>query len=143
MVTIRRMQKNDIETVYDMGMKVEGFAVSESTRFWTKEELYRWIDSKDDVLLVAEDEGKIIGYIMSRLHIPTRNAIIENVYVDERYRRKEIGSNLVRECLKQLKEKGTTYLYGLVKRDDKITIEFLKSLGFKRGYDFTWMELSL
>lgn len=137
------MQRSDVKLVYDIGMKAEEFAISETSRFWAKEQLYKWIDSKDDVLLVAEENREIIGYVTSQLHTPTGKATIENVYVDEQYRRRGTGSDLIQECLKQLEERGATYVCGMVKLKDRLTTEFLKSLGFNKGYDFVWMEIYL
>jgi ribosomal protein S18 acetylase RimI-like enzyme len=143
MVTVRRMQENDVNPVYDLSANIKGLAVSEWPRFLEKKEVYSCLNNSSNVLLVAEDDGKISGYLMSRIHISTRNAIIENVHVDEQYRRRGVGSSLVGECLKKLKEKGIVKLFGYVKKDDEATIKFLRSLGFKRYYDFPWMKLSL
>ena len=143
MTTIRKMQESDLKTIHDIGVKVEGLAVSETIRFWTKQKLYGWVtNNKDDELLVAEDKGKVIGFIMSIFHNPTRIAIIDNLYVAEEYRRRGIGKDLVKECLKRLKERGLRYIYVTVKKDNKAAIEFFKSLEFNKGYDFVWMERS-
>lgn len=139
------MQTEDIETVYKMGSKSKDFAVSEISTFWSKEELHQWINNNQDVLLVAKENGRIIGFIMSQIHTPTDKATIENIYMDERYRRRGIGAKLFKECLKRLKEKKVTYICicTMVKTENKPTIKFLKSLGFKRGYNFMWMEMYL
>ncbi len=141
MVEIRRMQLGDMAHVYEMITKrKEDFSVSDISYGWTKEQLERCINIEDDVLLVAEDEENVVGFVTSQYHKPTGKVTIENVYVAEEYRKRGIGSRLMNECIKQLKEKGATYACAMVKTDNKQTIEFLESVGFNRGYDFTWVE---
>lgn len=142
-IKARRMETGDVEQVYSSGIKVEEFEVSleeaKESPFWPKNVLYEWVKS-DDVLLVAEDGEKIVGYILTRLHQPTGKADIENIFVDENYRKQGIASMLLSECLKQLKSKGARYVCVLTKTNNKSTIEFLKKNNFNKGYEFVWMD---
>ena len=134
------MLRSDIETVYESGRETEAFRVSDTPGFWSRKQLNRWLDNPDDVLLVAEDNKRVIGYVMSQLHKPTGKATIENLFVDESYRKKGIGSDLIKRCLKELKERGASYFCAMVRTDnDKIT-NFYERCGFTRGYNFVWME---
>ncbi len=137
---IRKMQRNDVEIVYEQGRKEKMFHVAENTFFWGREELLGWVKSRDDVLLVAEHEKRVIGHLLCMLHNPTRTAKIENLFVDESFRKRGVGSDLIRECMNQLKNKGIRYVSALVKPENKSSSELLKSFGFKTGYGFTWME---
>lgn len=144
MVQIRRMQVEDVGYVREIiTQKKDEFSVSDVSYGWAEEQLERWVNNKDDVLLVAEDQGKIVGFVTSQYHKPTGKVTIENIYVVEEQRRKDIGTNLMKECLKQLKEKGASYVCGMVKTDNQGTIEFLEKQGFNRGYDFAWIEYIL
>ena len=134
------MLRSDIEAVYETGMKTEAFRVSDTPGFWSKEQLNRWLGNPDDVLLVAEDEERVIGYVMSQLHKPTGKATIENLFVDKSYRKKGIGRDLIKRCLKELKEKGASYFCAMVRADNDEIIDFYKRCGFTRGYGFVWME---
>lgn len=143
LMEIRKMEEKDVEQVYDIGIKVKEFVVSENRRFWSKQTIYDWTNRKNDILLIAEDDEKIIGFMMSRFHEPTKEAIIDNIFVSEDWRGRGVGTELVKECLKQLKEKGTNYVYCTITTDNTPTIEFLKKNGFNKGYEFIWMDLFL
>ena len=138
------MQTEDIETIYQMGSESRAFTVSDMSTFWSKESLYQWIiNNKQDVLLVAEDGSKIMGFIMTQVHGPTGKATIENIYVDKLFRGRGIGLKLLKECLKCLKEKRVAYVCAMVKTENEPTLKFFESLGFKKGYNFAWMEADL
>jgi len=139
-INVRKMKETDVEEVYDVGMKIKEFVVSESRRFWSKQTICDWVNGKNDILLIAEDKEKIIGFIMSRLHKPTREAIIDNIFVSEDWRGKGVGTTLVKECLKQLKEIGARYVYCTVGASDKPAIKLLKKSNFNKGYEFVWMD---
>lgn len=140
---IRKMQAKDIKRVYKVGIQVEGFAVSNESRFYSRKHFENWVKNGDDVLLVAEENGRIIGFFMSQFHKHTGGVIISNTYVDEQYQRKGVGKGLIKEGLKQLKRRKASYVYAQVKIKNPKVIKFLESLGFNKGYDFTWMETVL
>jgi ribosomal protein S18 acetylase RimI-like enzyme len=140
---IRRMLSKDINEVYNLGVNVNEFSVSLSTNFWSKKELVNWLNNKNDILLIAEDKGYVIGFLFCKFHRQTGNAIIDNVLVKEQYRNKGIGTKLMKTCLKELKSKSCTYVYTLVKPDRKESINFFKKVGFKEGFKFLWVEKKL
>jgi len=43
MIKIRNLRKEDVNQVYEMGMKIP-FPSSEIPNFWSKESLYRWVN---------------------------------------------------------------------------------------------------
>jgi len=59
------MKISDIETVYKIGIKLKEFAVSKTSKFWEKGELEKWLKKKDDVLLVAKENGELVGFLKS------------------------------------------------------------------------------
>ena len=141
MVTIRSMNEEDIEKVYELGLNESRFMVGDhSSGFWTKNQLENWVKSTSDILLIAEDKSKILGYVMSQLHIPTRKATIENLYVREDYRGEGVGTSLIEECLRLLKEKGATYFCAMVEYDNKAMLNLVHSLGFQKGHLFYWVD---
>lgn len=111
--------------------------------FWPKDRLYDWVRESDDVLLVAEYDGEIIGYILSQLHELTGKAVLENMYVDPLYRRKGVGTKLVTECLDRLREKDCRYVAALTKTSNETTQEFMQRNGFTVGNEFVWVETFL
>jgi ribosomal protein S18 acetylase RimI-like enzyme len=136
---IRKMKISDIDFILRVGKREEGFKVSEkSSGFWDKNQLTNWINSKDDVMLVA-DERKIVGFIMSSLHKPTGKATFENMWVSPEFRRKGLATKMTQIMIKKLKENGADYICGMSKIENENIINFLMKEGFDKGYKFFWM----
>src|SRR3989344_157878 len=109
---IRNMELADVEKVYEIGKGAPEFTVSDSSSFWEKEDLERWVrDKEEDILLVAEAGGEIIGFILAKYHKATRLGTITDIFVEESHRRKGIGTNLLHQVKNQLLDKGATYMY--------------------------------
>ena len=142
MVKIRKMKIEDVELVYALGIGEKRFRVgAESAGFWTKEQLRNWVKSKDDVLLVAEENRQIVGYVLSQYHAPTRKATFENLYVFPKYRNLGIAKMLTLELIHQLKEKKA-YICGLIETDNESIAQLLGANGFKKGKQMIWMDQS-
>lgn len=143
-VSIRPMTEEDVDYVHASGVQVEAFqttsAEADETPFWPKDRLRRWVQSGEDVLLVAETEKKIVGYFLSHLHETTGTAYIENVYVEENYRQQGIGEQLVREGVKRIVANGGRYISALTKPDNEAMQELLKKVDFNQGDTFVWMD---
>lgn len=143
-IDIRPMKPTDVAQVYQSGIDVEQFQTSETeskkTPFWPKERLYKWVNEENDVLLIAEDEDRIVGYFLSHLHQPTGIAYIENLYVAKTYRRQGIGTTLMKNGLKRLSENGCRYVAALTKPSNTTMQSLLERDGFNRGETFIWMD---
>lgn len=134
------MRTSDIETVYKIGKKIKEFGQTREARFWGKNQLHKWMKNKNDILLVAEGDEKIVGFIMSQIHPPTKKVIIENACVESGQRRQGIGSRLMKECLRRLQNNDAKYICGMVSLKNKSGIKFVKSLNFRKWDNFTWFE---
>lgn len=138
---IRIMELADVDKVYEMGKEVPEFKVGDSPGFWGKEDLERWIkDRGEDILLVVEVDEQIIGFILAKYHKATRLGTITDIFVKEELRGKGIGIKLLEETKSQLLDKGATYLYALIKKQNDPSLGLFKSAGFTKGCDMTWME---
>lgn len=139
-VNIRRMVEDDVEAVYVLGKQTPEFAVKPgSPGFWRREQLRRWLNSADDILLVAEANGEVIGFILSQFHQPTGKATLENLVTKPGCRRQGIATDLLTTCLDQLRANGVTYVCGLTHTENIPTITFLQKHDFQRGHNFAWM----
>jgi len=138
------MKEADVAAVHASGVNVESFQTTgaEATKspFWPKNRLEKWVQSEEDVLLVAEAEDMIVGYFLSHLHDTTGTAYIENLFVKELYRRQGIGERLLREGVDRIVENGGRYISALTKTDNEAMQELLKKTGFNEGDTFVWMD---
>jgi ribosomal protein S18 acetylase RimI-like enzyme len=133
---IRKMKVSDIDFILEVGKREEEFRVSKKLGgFWSKDQLTAWINSKDDVMLIAE-EKEIVGFIMSSLHKPTGKATFENMWVNPNFRRKGLATKMTQIMIKKLKENGAEYICGMSKVENESIINFLMKEGFDKGYPF-------
>ncbi|UCH89350.1 MAG: GNAT family N-acetyltransferase [Thermoplasmata archaeon] len=98
--------------------------------------IQRLIWSKNGLVLIAEKDGKVAGYIavMIKKNIPIfkieRVGYITDIYVRKQYRRSGISSQLEREGLKWLKKKGVSKVMLNVFPGNRNAISVYKKWGF-------------
>lgn len=72
----------------------------------------RTIRSRNGFLIVMEDEGEIVGYLLARIEkdIPVfkndRIGYISDIYLEERFRKRGLGLRMFDESMRWFKEKG-------------------------------------
>ncbi|MDP3934620.1 MAG: GNAT family N-acetyltransferase [Candidatus Giovannonibacteria bacterium] len=102
---------------------------------YTKEQL----KGKSVKMLVAEDDGKIIGRIVGVIIkpppyvSPKKIGNIDDIFIKEAYRHKRTGEKLLKELLKWFKEKKIKHIRLSVDARNKIGVKAWKKFGF---YDY-------
>lgn len=138
---IRKIDLNDIDEILKISTNVKEFQVDpEVLGFWSKTQFLNWVKSTSDVCLLAENDGKIVGFILFALHVPTGKINFENAWIHKDYRSKGIFENLFAEGVYLAKKLGGTYICALTKIDNIASINALKKTGFIEGYEFKWMH---
>lgn len=138
-IRIRNMTQDDISEVQAMGMEASELKASKTDSFWSKEILENWVKG-GDVMLVAEAEGKVVGFQITQLHAPTKTGYLSDIAIHPDWRRHGIGSRLVEEAVAQLQKCGANYIYGLTKTENEKIHILLEKLGFTKGNVFYWFE---
>lgn len=134
------MRIDDVPPVLSLGKGQQEFTF-EHQSFWSEDQLTAWCQSKDDVCIVAECNGVIVGFSLYAMHIPTKKVTWENLYVVPEMRKSGVGSSLIEEGLKQIKEKGYTYVMACLNAVDKDGFAtYLEKFGFKRGHKMLWID---
>ncbi len=128
----------DVDAVHRMGQAESAFEVLPGDSFWTVEQLTKWVQLGEDVLLVAKDEGQVIGFALSTLHRPTGKATWENLYVSHAHRNKGAGKALALGIVEGLRRCGATYICFLVRAENSGEIAYFERIGFQRGHNFLW-----
>lgn len=85
----------------------------------------------DKVIFVAEDNGKIIGFISVNIYKDLGYIYLDDYSVSESYRGKGIGSKLMNMAFDFAKEKGINQVDTHVESANKESIEFYKNRGFE------------
>lgn len=90
---------------------------------------FRYHIKKNNLLLVAKDAGKPVGYVLALSYL--HSGRIYSLAVDETYRGRGLGARLLKEALKRLDEVGKRRVTLEVRADAAGLIAFYQKAGFR------------
>ncbi|MCX7911918.1 MAG: GNAT family N-acetyltransferase [Dehalococcoidales bacterium] len=100
-----------------------------------KEKLASQLGGRDDLSLIAEHGGHLVGFVLARLMytgVPlTMVCVIFYIAVRPEYRGKGIGSLLVETLKQNCKATGIHTLRALIPREDTRIIQYFTKAGFQ------------
>lgn len=126
---IRNFQfPEDYEPVFQLWQQAgEGIHLRKSDE---PEEIQKKLTRDADLFLVAENDGEIIGAVLGGFD--GRRGLMYHLAVSKAHRKKGIGSKLVEELEKRLRDKGCLRYYLLVTRNNLEAIHFYEQRGWKK-----------
>ena len=137
---IRDMNQSDIGIVHKLGSEIKEFEVSEGgERFWPKSVLEDWVNSGNDISLIAEQDGTVVGFLLAAYHMVSKKATVENLFVSPGYRRQSIADKLYIAAEERLRKIGADFICSYVEIDNIPIIGFLEKRGFVAGKDYYLM----
>lgn len=102
----------------------------------TKEDFEQMIQERE--IFIAKMQGEVVGYITFNIKEKNNHIMryrkqlqIEAICVDERYRKKGIGTTLLRKVREFGKENGCTDIYLTVNEENENAIKIYEKFGFK------------
>ncbi len=117
-----------------------------SKKFWKikKRSQIKAIRSPTDLILVAELNGKIIGYIWGYVETIMKHKIgkIQELIVTSKHRKKGIGRELAKKMLEFFKREGCIISEIEVYAENKPTLKFYERIGFKNRIYKMQLKLS-
>jgi len=140
---IRGLKKEDFEALVEIDEKVLG----ENRRDYWKRKLESTHNKSAEVSLVAEIEGRMVGFVLGDVSgwefgVPDTIGWIDTVGIDPDYQKKGVASALANELIKNLKALGVKTIYTLVNWNDWDLLQFFRTMGFTRG-DMLNLELKI
>jgi predicted N-acetyltransferase YhbS len=140
---IRPLKKEDLDAIVEIDEKVLG----ENRRNYWKRKLELMDNKSSQVSLVAEVEGKVIGFILGDVSgwefgVPDTIGWIDTIGIDPVYQKKGLATALAQELIKKLKTVGVRTIYTLVSWNDWNLLQFFHAMGFTRG-DMINLELKI
>jgi ribosomal protein S18 acetylase RimI-like enzyme len=140
---IRPLSKDDLEAIVKIDEKVLG----ENRKDYWEKKLRLMNDRSSQVSLVAEWEGKVLGFILGDVSgwefgVPDTIGWIDTIGVDPAYQKKGLATALANELIKRLKVIGVRTVYTLVSWNDWDLLQFFHAIGFTRG-DMINLELKI
>lgn len=121
---IRTMTKDDIDDVY----KVEEDCFADP---WSKEAIRQELKNNLARYIVAEIDGKVVGYV--GVWFVLDEGHITNVAVHSDYRGKKIGDKLIKELVGLCKENNMSAITLEVRVSNIVAQNLYKKYGFKIG----------
>lgn len=132
-LVIRKLQAGDASRVGNICADITQTTVAEDfVQMLTEQPL-----KKEDLSLVAELEGNVIGYmistIMSGIFGIKRSAWISTMGVAPAYMGQGIGEKLAQETFRRAKEAGLQDIYTSVQWDSPDLLSYFQTMGFDRS----------
>jgi len=128
----RKAQKKDISACLII-------AGQENEKYWNKKDFHQSIKSQSAIFLVAEENKKIIGYVIGFI-TPTKptEAMIHQTKIDKNQRKRRIGTELVNNFCQKAFQKGAKIVYALI--EPELKKFYINSCRFKKSGH--WLEVS-
>lgn len=139
-MNIRKMTTGDVLAIVVIGNQAPELAVSDVSKFWSEARLRPWVEAGQDVMLVAEEGGEVIGFLITQLHLSSRVGYISDLVVKTSARRRGVGLALMNEAVQQMIDRGLTYLYALTQEHNDAIQGLNKKAGFDAGETMIWFE---
>lgn len=133
------MTVGDVSQVIAIAKLASELKASETDEFWSKQQLERWVMS-DDIMVVAEVKGAVVGFQLTQQHSPTKTGYLSDIAIHIDWRRRGIASQLIEAALVAMKARNLEYVYGLTKVENIKIHSLLEKHGFQKGSAFYWFE---
>ncbi|MBQ6492323.1 MAG: GNAT family N-acetyltransferase [Erysipelotrichaceae bacterium] len=136
---IRKMTIDDYENVYALWASCKGMGLNNIDD--TREGIEKFLNRNPDTFFVAEEDDKIVGVIMAGND--GRRGFIYHTSVHPEYRRRGIGTALVDETMKALKELGINKVAMVVFERNTDGNAFWEKQGFSERKDLVYRNKAL
>ncbi len=136
---IRKLQHEDIDRVYDLGIQVPEFSIKGEAehRFWPKDTLERFVSQ--GLSLVIEDQSLIVGFLLAVYQPITQKLTWENMYIVPAYQNKGLADDCFQKTWEMAKKEGVIVAEALLASDNFSAQKMFGRLGFKSAGDYYWM----
>lgn len=136
---IRKMTIEDYEEIYQLWMKIKGFAIRSIDD--SKEGVERFLKRNPQTSVVAVKEGKVVGAILCGHD--GRRGCLYHVCVDPQYRKQGIGTKMVVFAMNALKEEKISKVSLIAFTENDIGNAFWRKIGWTQRMDLNYYDFVL
>lgn len=148
-ITIREMEIDDLASVYHLGEEL--FTSDEFPilyRTWDPYEVTEYFSSDPDYCLVAEDDNRIIGFVLATTIEKEGTAwkkygYISWIGIDETYQRRKIGRRLYKKLESKLRMDGVRMIIADTEGNNIRAVDFFHNIGFTSRREHIWLAKTL
>ncbi len=127
---IREMTIADFDSMIELWKRTPGIGLSDAD---SKENINTFLERNTKLSLVCEINQKIIGTVLCGHD--GRRGYIYHLAVDDAFRKKGIGKELVEQSLVKLRQQGISKCHLFLYNDNEDAMQFYEKTGWKRRYD--------
>ncbi|WP_025323411.1 GNAT family N-acetyltransferase [Deferrisoma camini] len=132
-VIVRVMKPEDLDAVVAIDEKITGTLREEYYRYRFKVATLN--DTQINASLVAEADGRVVGFLMGTLFsgefgIPESSAVVDTLGVDPEFQDRGVGGALFDQFRTNMKAAGVERIYTLVDWKDFGLLKFFGNMGF-------------
>ncbi|WP_054857011.1 GNAT family N-acetyltransferase [Vulcanisaeta sp. JCM 16159] len=145
MVTIREAREGDVDALVDLVIRLKRlnsefdplFSARNDCAERAREYLLNALrNSKNHLILVAEDMGRIVGVLKADIrerlfYSPSIEGAIVDFYVMPEYRRKGLGRMMLERAITILRERGAQLITAEFPTQNQIAVNFYNKMGFR------------
>ncbi|MDY6908101.1 MAG: GNAT family N-acetyltransferase [Chloroflexota bacterium] len=148
-IAIRQMEIDDVSAVYHLG---EELFTSEELpilyRTWDPYEVTDHFTSDPDYCLVAEADGKIVGFVLATTVEKEgtawkRYGYLSWIGIDKASQRSSLGLRLYRRLEERMREDGVRMIIADTEANNRGAISFFQALGFSQRRQHVWLAKTL
>lgn len=145
---IRELQIDDLHSVYALGERLfSADTLPILYRTWDERDVVDLFSSDGDTCLVAEIEGRIVGFVLGSIIEKRKGAWtygwVEWIGVDPAVGRKGLGRRLFRSLQDRFIERGVRMIIIDTESDNEAAIAFFERLGFGHAHEHVYLSLNL
>jgi ribosomal protein S18 acetylase RimI-like enzyme len=148
-VNIGQMEIDDIGSVYHLGEKLftsEEFPILYRT--WDAYEVTDHFTSDPDYCLVAESQGRVVGFILATTIEKEGTAwkkygYVSWIGVDEDFQRTNLGVRLYKRLEERFKDDGVRMIIADTEANNEGAINFFRAIGFSPSRQHLWLTKTL
>jgi ribosomal protein S18 acetylase RimI-like enzyme len=147
-VVIRQAEIDDLAAIFHLGEKVfTSQAFSNLYRTWDEYEVTTFFNQESENLLVADDDGTVVGFAMGTTIEKARSAWSYGhlvwLGIEPEYARSGIGSMLFNRFKRLMKKQGVRMLMVDTQADNAPAIRFFRSKGFENPTEHLYLTMQL
>lgn len=138
-MNIRIMSINDYDSVYNLWINTPGMGLNSADD--SREGIARYLERNPTTCFVAEEDGEIVGAILSGHD--GRRGYISHTAVLPQYRRRGIARELVNHAMSALEREGINKTALVVFARNEIGNGFWESMGFTVRHDLVYRNKNI
>jgi ribosomal protein S18 acetylase RimI-like enzyme len=147
-IELRQMQLNDLPQVFRLGQRL--FTAEELPtlyRSWDEHEILELFRSDEETCLVAEDDGKVVGFALGCMMEKPRSAWrygwLEWLGVMPRYKRHGIARRLLNQLTQLFIDREARIMLVDTDEDNADALAFLRRIGFGQETRHVYLSRNL